>query len=366
MCNGLPEPSADLCLETPDTLPGVWKQPYACGIVSLKKLPDHLPVAADGLKEVVSVYPMRISPYYLSLIQAVGDPIWRQAIPDPAELQDCQDEADPLAEEAQSPVPNLIHRYPDRVVMLVSNRCAVYCRHCMRKRKVGDQDLISEAIIDQGIDYIRRTPMIRDVILSGGDPLLISESRLFDILARLRSISHVKIIRIHSRVPCTLPQRITRELAQGLARFHPLWLNTQFNHPREITGQAAKACGLLADAGIPLGCQTVLLKDVNDHPQTMLELMQALLEIRVRPYYLHHPDRVRGTRHFWTLPEIGLTIMDHLRGNLSGVGVPQYMLDLPGGGGKIPLVPEYILDTGKRRWRIRNFAGRIYEYPLEP
>jgi lysine 2,3-aminomutase len=366
MCNRLPEPSAELALEKPDSLPGTWKQQLNFGIVSLKKLPDHLVVAADRLKEVVSVYPMRISPYYLSLIRAVGDPIWRQAIPDPAELQDCQDETDPLAEEAQSPVPHLIHRYPDRVVLLVSNQCAVYCRHCMRKRKVGDRELIGEAIIDQGIDYIRRTRTIRDVILSGGDPLLISESRLFEILARLRAISHVKIIRIHSRVPCTLPERITRGLAHGLARFHPLWFNTQFNHPREITAKAAEACGLLADAGIPLGCQTVLLKNVNDHPQTMLELMQALLEIRVRPYYLHHPDRVRGTRHFWTLPDIGLAIMDHLRGNLSGIGVPQYMLDLPGGGGKIPLLPEYILEKGTRRWSIRNFAGRIYEYPLEP
>jgi lysine 2,3-aminomutase len=363
-CDRLADPSADALPKQSAMKPWTWKRQLASGIVSASQLAGRLPDDGHGLEAVLAVYPMRISPYYLSLIQAVGDAIWRQAVPDPAELQDDQDQADPLFEEAQSPVPHLIHRYPDRVVLLVSNRCAVYCRHCMRKRKVGDKDAINQATIEAGIDYIRRTPTVRDVILSGGDPLLLPNHRLFAILAGLRAVAHVKIIRIHSRVPCTLPARITRGLAQGLKRFHPLWLNTQFNHPREVTAQAAEACGRLADAGIPLGCQTVLLKQVNDCPETMLELMRALLDIRVRPYYLHHPDRVRGTRHFWTSPEKGLAIMNHLRGNLSGVGVPQYMLDLPGGGGKIPLLPEYILEKRPGLWRIRNYAGQRFEYPL--
>lgn len=308
---------------------------------------------------------MRINPYYADLMQSPNDPIWRQAVPDPAELEDRSGWEDPLCEERQSVVPNLIHRYPNRVVFLVSDRCAVYCRHCMRKRRVGNGNRVTSATLTQGIDYIAGNTAVDDVILSGGDPLLLENQALFDILTRLRKIDHVKIIRIHSRVPCTLPQRITPALADGLARFHPLWFNTQFNHPMEITAQALTACSLLADAGIPLGCQTVLLKNVNDSPEILAELMRRLLQIRVRPYYLHHPDRVKGTSHFWVSLQDGLNIFGQLRGYLSGMAVPQYMIDLPGGGGKVPLLPESVVEKTSRLWRIRNYEGNIFDYPLD-
>lgn len=329
--------------------------------------PSPLMAAAlkdERIRKTAAVYPMRVSAYYAGLIRGKADPIWLQAVADPAELDPSGDAPDPLCEQAQSPVPGIVHRYPDRVVFLVSNRCAVYCRHCMRKRKVGEKAAIAPDLIEEGIAYIRNTPSIADVIVSGGDPLMLDDDAISGIAGRLRAIPHVEIIRIHTRVPCTLPQRVTHELAERLARFHPLWINTQFNHPMELTAQAAAACAILSDAGIGLGCQTVLLKGVNDTPETMMELMRGLLRMRVRPYYLHHPDRVRGTRHFWPSVETGLEIMACLRGNLSGMGVPQYMIDLPGGGGKVPLLPEYILEKGDRIWRIRNFQGRVFEYPV--
>jgi lysine 2,3-aminomutase len=318
-----------------------------------------------NLEKVTKVFPMRINPYYAGLIQAPDDPIWRQVVPDLFELDDALGEEDPLCERKQSVVPNLIHRYSNRVLFIISDRCAVFCRHCMRKRWMGDSLRITSDTIAQGIDYITAHQMIDDVILSGGDPLLLEDQAIFNILARLHKISHVRIIRIHSRVPCTLPQRITFELAQGLARFHPLWINIQFNHPKEITNQAQAACSLLAAAGIPLGCQTVLLRNINDSAETLAELMTRLLEIRVRPYYLHHPDRVRGTRHFWVSPQKGLSILGKLRGRLSGLAIPHYMIDLPGGGGKISLSPESILEKRTDFWRIRNHKGRIFDYPLD-
>ncbi len=307
---------------------------------------------------------MRINPYYLSLIRSAGDPLWKQAVPDIAELRDFLETDDPLTEEKQSPVPGLIHRYPDRVVFLVSSRCAVFCRHCMRKRKVGHPFVVTEKTIRDGILYIRENRAVRDVILSGGDPLLLEDEPLRDILEQIHGISHVETIRIHTRVPCTLPQRITPELAGMLKRFHPLFINTHFNHPDEITPEATLACSRLADAGIPLGCQTVLLKGVNDRPEIMVRLMRKLLSIRVRPYYIHQGDLVRGTGHFHTSVSKGLEIMAALRGHVSGMAVPQYMIDLPGGGGKIPLLPEYILEKRPDLWRIRTWDGRIVEYPL--
>jgi lysine 2,3-aminomutase len=318
----------------------------------------------DEITKTAAVYPMRISSYYAGLIRSEGDPIWRQAVPDPLELEEDGTTADPLCEEGQSPVPTIIHRYPDRVVFIVSNRCAVYCRHCMRKRKVGEPDAIGEDAIETGIDYIRRTPAVSDVILSGGDPFMLRDEVIIEILHKVTSIPHVQIVRIHTRVPCTFPQRITPSLAAALRRFHPLWINMQFNHPMELTSEATAACSLLADAGIGLGCQTVLLKGVNDTPEVIMSLMRGLLRMRVRPYYLHHPDRVRGTRHFWPSLDKGLSIMAHLRGNLSGMGVPQYMIDLPGGGGKIPLLPEYVVEKHPGVWRIRNFQGQPFDYPI--
>jgi lysine 2,3-aminomutase len=341
-----------------------WRELLANSICLPQEISQLDPHQKTSLSAVVKRFPMRINPYYLGLMQKPYDPIWRQAVADPIELDDHLGESDPLCEKQQSVVPNLIHRYQNRVLFIVSDQCAVYCRHCMRKRWVGNTARVSKDTILQAIDYIIKNTVIDDVILSGGDPLLLEDHLLFDILDRLRRISHLKIIRIHSRIPCTLPQRITPELVQGLARFHPLWLNTQFNHPIEITAQAKKACALLADAGIPLGCQTVLLKDVNDSAEILAELMTRLLEIRVRPYYLHHPDRVRGTRHFWLSPQKGLSILEKLRGRLSGLAVPHYMIDLPGGGGKVALSPISILEKRPDFWRICNHEGRIYDYPM--
>lgn len=314
------------------------------------------------LEGVAARYPMRVNPYYLGLIKEVGDPIWKQAVPSEEELRDSVCPADPLEEENQSPVPNLVHRYPDRILFLVCSECAMYCRFCTRKRKVGGEEMvIDHASIERGLAYIREHGEIRDVILSGGDPLLLSDDRLEWILKELRAISHVEIIRIGSRVPVVLPQRITAALVRLLRRFHPLYLNTHFNHPDEITEVAAKACARLADGGIPLGNQTVLLRGVNDDPAVMKELMRKLLAIRVKPYYLYQADMVQGTDHFRTSVEEGLEIVRALRGHTSGLGVPAYVIDAPGGGGKIPLLPDYLQSLGEEVV-LKNYLGETYRY----
>jgi lysine 2,3-aminomutase len=339
-----------------------WKSLLQASITRAEALSKYLPTDDSDINQVIAAYPMRINPYYLSLIRRKDDPLWKQAVPDIAELRDNDGFDDPLHEEMQSPVPNLIHRYPDRVVMLISGQCAMFCRYCMRKRRVGQPAAITPETIRSGIEYIRNHSQIRDVILSGGDPLLLEDEQIEDILMQIRSISHVEIIRIHSRIPCTLPQRITPELCQILKKFHPLYLNTHFNHPDEITAESSTACAMLSDAGIPLGCQTVLLRGVNDDAVVMKRLMQKLMMIRVKPYYLHQADLVRGTGHFHTHPETGLEIIRKLRGYTSGMCVPQLMIDLPGGGGKIPLVPEYVIEKRQDKWLIRNYENRIFEY----
>jgi lysine 2,3-aminomutase len=342
-----------------------WRTLLADGITSTEALAAHLPVNRDLIDPVARRYPMRITPYYMSLIRFAGDPLWRQAVPDLPELDDdLLPDPDPLAESTQSPVPNLVHRYPDRVLFLVSGQCAMYCRHCMRKRVVGDGHGITADTIAGGIDYIRSTPTIREVLLSGGDPLLIGDDRLCDILDRLYRIDHVEILRIHTRVPCVLPSRITDSLVKMLCAFHPLYINIQFNHPDELTSEATDVCRSMADAGIPLGSQTVLLRGVNDDPAVMTTLMRKLLKNRIRPYYLHHPDPVRGTAHFRVPVEKGLSIMAALRGNVSGMGVPYYMIDLPGGGGKVPLLPEYVTGHTDKGLVVRNFAGKCFDYPV--
>jgi lysine 2,3-aminomutase len=297
---------------------------------------------------VASVYPFKVSSYYAGLIATPGDAIWRQCVPDVRELDDDAQAEDPLSEGLLSPVPGLIHRYPDRVVLLVSNRCAVYCRFCMRKRHVGSGiDLPPEpSAIDQAVEYIRSHPAIQDVVLSGGDPLMLDDESLHMILVRLRAISHVKIIRIGTRVPVTFPERITTELCSMLSKFHPLYINTHFNHPTEITDTSAKACAMLADAGIPLGNQTVLLCGVNDDVAVMRKLMINLLEVRVRPYYIHQMDLIRGAAHFRTPVTRGLEIMRALRGHISGMAVPHYVIDLPNGKGKVALLPDAVEREG--------------------
>jgi lysine 2,3-aminomutase len=292
-------------------------------------LPD---VDHQGLARVIRRYPMAINPYYLRLIAGPGDGLYEQAVPDAREMTYKAGLADPLDEERLSPVPGLTHKYPDRVLFLISSRCALYCRFCNRKRKVGRASMVTDETIREGLAYIRHTPKIRDVLLSGGDPLLLEDQKLYDILSQLRAIPHVEIIRIGTRVPCTLPQRVTSSLAKLLKAFHPLYVNTHFNHPAEITPEAALACTRLADAGIPLGCQTVLLERVNDDASTMTQLMRKLITIRVRPYYLFQADLAEGTAHFWTPLKKGTEIMEALQGYASGLCVPRLMIDLPGGG----------------------------------
>ncbi len=342
-----------------------WQEELSQSVVTASRLREYIDVDLKLLEKVLARYPMRITPYFLSLIKEKHDPIWKQAIPDPAELSDRLHDPDPLSEEDQSPVPSIIHRYPDRVIFLVSNQCAVYCRHCMRKRRVGDRNLHFSAgsgELEKGLDYIGSHNTIRDVILSGGDPLLLKTDRINRILRELSLIDHIEILRIHTRVPCTLPARITPNLAGVLKRYHPLYINIHFNHPDEITDEARKACILLADAGIPLGCQTVLLKGVNDCPEILACLMKKLVRIRVKPYYLHHPDPVLGTAHFRSSMETGLRIMKKLQGNLSGICIPRYMIDLPGGHGKVPMLPEYIKDVQNSRALVESYTGDMCRY----
>lgn len=339
-----------------------WQDILSSSIVTAGQLSKLLPVDAGNIRKIMNAYPMRINPYYLSLIKIDNGPLWKQAVPDIRELEDDFPD-DPLTEENQSPVPGIIHRYPDRAVFLVSNQCALYCRFCMRKRKVGIPLNNSQDRIADGIKYLQSEKEIREVILSGGDPFLMEDDALRNILEALHSISHVEIIRIHTRTPCVLPQRITEDLAKLLKRFQPIFINTHFNHPDEITAEAAKACARLADSGIPLGCQTVLMKGVNDNPLVMKCLMQKLIKIRVKPYYLHHADPVKGTGHFRTSIESGVKIMAALRGYISGLCLPHYMIDLPGGGGKVPLLPEYRHGMHGNNLITQNYQGRVFHYP---
>jgi lysine 2,3-aminomutase len=340
-----------------------WKKIVQDSVTTPEELTRRFKVDCSALEEVIATFPMRINSYYLNLIKAVGDPLWQQAVPSTEELGDSVCMADPLAEEDLSPVPNLVHKYPDRVLFLVTNECAMYCRFCTRKRKVGTARMqISEDTIQAGIDYIRTNSQVRDVLISGGDPLLLSNEKLDSILSRLRSIPTVEIIRIGTRIPCTLPMRITKELTAILKKHHPLYINTHFNHPSELTPEATMACTLLADAGIPLGCQTVLLKGVNDDPEILSALFLGLLRLRVKPYYLFQADLTKGTNHFRTHTTTGIALMRKLIGNISGMAVPTYALDAPQGRGKIPLTPDYIIDQGVEL-HFRNYLGKLCSYP---
>ncbi|MGD0915196.1 MAG: KamA family radical SAM protein [Thermodesulfobacteriota bacterium] len=338
-----------------------WQRALTTSITNPRELAGRYHIDVEPLQPVVKRYPMQISRYYLGLIKEPGDPIWRQCVPDPLELKNDSLPSDPLNEEGLSPVPMLIHRYPDRVVLLVSSTCATICRFCMRKWRVGNQRLNALNPLQSALKYIETTPAIRDVILSGGDPLLLSDEIIEDILSRLRRITHLEMIRINTRAPVTLPDRITLRLCRMLKRYHPLYVNTHFNHPSEITSQSTEACNRLADAGIPLGNQTVLLKGVNDDLTVMKELMQKLLTIRVRPYYIHQMDLARGTAHFRTSVETGLKIMAGLRGHTSGMATPYYVVDLPGGKGKIPILPDDVKRQGQTFF-LRNYLGEVVEY----
>ena len=317
--------------------------------------------------ECLKRFRMAATPYYLSLIHPhdLHDPVRMQAVPSIHETEVWPWEmADPLDEEGESPVPNIVHRYPDRVLFLVTRCCAMYCRHCTRRRLVGEEDYcISKEQIETALDYIRRTTAIRDVLISGGDPLTLSDERLEYILSRLRAIEHVEIIRIGTRVPVTMPMRITPALMAMFKKYQPIWINTHFNHPNELTSDSIAACGRIADAGIPLGNQSVLLKGVNDDAETMKTLLLGLVKARVRPYYLYQCDLSEGLQHFRTDVRTGIDIIQKLTGSISGFAVPKFVIDAPGGGGKVPMNPEYIVSIDDERVVMRNYLGKRYEYP---
>ncbi|MBF0117855.1 MAG: KamA family radical SAM protein [Desulfobacterales bacterium] len=311
--------------------------------------------------------PIGITPYYMSLIDHVNSsqPLRRTVIPTIDEFFKMPGESDdPLSEEAQSPVPGLVHRYPDRVLLLVLDFCSTYCRYCTRSRVVGHGALhATRSRLEQAFEYIRRTPTIRDVLISGGDPLTLNDDRLNWVLTNLRSIPHVEIIRIGTKIPAVLPQRVTPQLVRMLKRHHPLFMSLHFTHPEECTEESYKACERLSDGGIPLGSQTVLLKGINDNVETMKELMHNMLMMRVRPYYLYQCDPISGSHHFRTSVEKGLEIIQGLRGFTSGYAIPTYVIDAPGGGGKIPLMPDYVMSHKNQEVILKNYENKIFSYP---
>ena len=349
-----------------------WQQSLLRSDDALRRTARRLGVPEERIRRVAASFRVRVTPYYLSLIREVGDPIYLQCFPDERELAD--DPAlldDPLGEETHALCPGVVKRYPDRCMLYVSNECAAYCRFCTRKRLLGPggasasvhADATTDAALDRALATIAAHPEIRDVLVSGGDPFLLPDDRLDAILTRLRAIPHVEIIRIGTRTPCTLPERITAKLVRMLRRHHPLFVNVHFNHPRELPPESTRALARLADAGIPLGSQTVLLKGVNDDPETMKELMLGLLRARVRPYYLFQCDLVYGTSHFRVPVSRGLEIIRALRCHTSGLAVPHYVIDLPHGKGKVALVPDPVIRRDGSRILFRNYLGESVPYP---
>jgi len=319
------------------------------------------------LEETLDKFPLSVPPYYISLIDVddyQNDPVYKQSFPSSSELMVSDyDMSDPLAEDKDSPAPGITHRYPDRVLFTISNVCSMYCRHCTRKRKVGDVDFIpNKGMIKAGISYIKKTPQVRDVLLSGGDPFLLSDEYLDWIIGEIQAISHVEVVRIGTRTPVVLPYRITDDLVTMLKSHHPLWINTHFNHPREVTASSREALAKLADAGIPLGNQSVLLAGVNDCPRIMRALVHKLVQNRVRPYYLYQCDLSEGLSHFRTPVGKGIQIIESLIGHTSGFAVPTYVIDAPGGGGKIPIMPNYIMSWSTNKVVLRNYEGVITTY----
>ena len=344
---------------------GNWKEIFKNSIETGEELAKHYNVNPEEIEMVNKHFQFRLNPYYQSLIRYPGDPIWKQVIPD---LQEIEENSialeDPLNEEGDMPVAGITHRYPDRVLFMISHECPIFCRFCTRKRKVGQESFVTKQKVELGIEYIRNHTEIRDIVLSGGDPLNISDEKIEHILKSIREIPHVEIIRIGTRVPCILPHRITPELCSIIKKFHPVYINTHFNHPWELTPEAKRACEMLADAGCPIGNQSVLLKGVNDNPEVMKELMTGLLKMRVKPYYIYQADITKGATHFRTSIEKGLEIIKALRGWTSGLAVPQYVIDAPGGGGKIPISPDYVKEINETEIVLTNFRGDTYRYPL--
>ncbi|BBO91368.1 KamA family radical SAM protein [Desulfosarcina ovata] len=347
-----------------------WQWQTSHRIRSLNQL-EKMIVLSDveraAFKQSGTTLPLGITPYYMSLVSPDNpdQPIRRTVIPTIHETVHTTGEADdPLGEDAMSPVPGLVHRYPDRVLLLLSDFCSTYCRYCTRSRVVGHGAIHpSRNRLERAFAYIEQTPSVRDVLISGGDPLMLGEEKLSWVLSRLRQIPHVEIVRIGTKVPAVLPQRITARLVRMLRQYHPLWMSLHFTHPDECTPEASRACAMLADAGIPLGSQTVLLKGVNDNLETMRELVHKLLKMRVRPYYLYQCDPITGSAHFRTPVETGLSIIRGLRGFTSGYALPTYVIDAPGGGGKIPLMPDYVVGREDDALILRNYENKHYRYP---
>lgn len=359
----------DLFKDVPDKQWNDWQWQLKNRITTLEKLKKYIPLTIEedeGIKQCLGTLRMAITPYYLSLIDPKDpfDPIRKQAIPTILELHKASsDLEDPLHEDSDSPVAGLTHRYPDRVLLLITDKCSMYCRHCTRRRFAGHHDkALTLNQIDKAIEYIAATPQIRDVLLSGGDALLVSDETLEYIIKKLREIPHVEIIRIGSRIPVVMPQRITDDLVNMLKKYHPIWVNVHFNHPNEITLESAAACAKLADAGIPLGNQSVLLRGVNDCVHVMRTLVHELVKIRVRPYYIYQCDLSFGLEHFRTPVSKGIEIIEGLRGHTSGFCVPTFVVDGPHGGGKIPVMPNYVISQGTNKVILRNFEGVITTY----
>lgn len=347
-----------------------WKWQLKNRITTVKELEKFIHLSEKEKQDIsycLNIFRMAITPYYASLMSPADTkcPIRMQAVPTINETNVLPCEmTDPLDEERDSPVPNIVHRYPDRVLFLVTHTCAMYCRHCTRRRTVGEEDkVITRHGIEAAVSYIAKNEQIRDVLISGGDPLTMSDSALENIISRLRRIKHVEIIRIGTRVPVVLPMRITPELLSMLKKYHPIWINTHFNHPKELTPESVKACSDIVSAGIPLGNQSVLLKGINDSPDIMKELLLKLVKARVRPYYLYQCDLSRGLGHFRTNVETGIDIIRNLTGNISGYAIPKFVIDAPHGGGKVPINPEYIIAINNSEVVMHNYKGDIYTYP---
>lgn len=332
----------------------------------LKEIINISPVEEKGIGKALKTLRMGITPYYAMLMDPDDPkcPVRMQAVPTIYETMKSEnDMEDPLHEDGDSPVPGLTHRYPDRVLLLVTDMCSMYCRHCTRRRFAGtNDDHVNLKQIDRAINYIKNTPQVRDVLLSGGDALLISDEKLEYIIKKLRAIKHVEVIRIGSRTPVVMPQRITPSLVEMLKKYHPIWLNTHFNHPKEITPESKRAIDLLANAGIPLGNQSVLLKGINDCTHVMRKLVRKLVKMRVRPYYIYQCDMSVGIEHFRTPVSKGIEIIEGLRGHTSGFAVPTFVVDAPGGGGKIPVMPQYLISQSPNRVTLRNYEGVITTY----
>ena len=355
--------------EVPDATWNDWRWQMRHRLHSVDDLFSHFPNLNNqlGIIEAASRFPLAITPYYASLIRHLdrSDPIFMMSVPQPQELYDSPYVSDdPLEEGEDMAVPGLVHRYPDRALFVITTTCAMYCRHCTRKRVVGAvEQCIPPENVERVIAYLRQHSEIKDVIISGGDPFTMATAQLERIIRAVRSVPSVEIIRIGTRTPVTIPMRINPDLVQMLRKYQPIWINTHFNHPSEITPESAAACARLVDAGIPLGNQSVLLRGVNDNPQTIEQLCRALVRIRVRPYYLYQCDLVRGVEHFRTPLTRGIEIMEYLRGRLSGLATPMFVVDAPHGGGKIPVLPTYVVSMSPTHTVLRNFEGMMVSYP---